>query len=136
MTVTLSPVDGSSGVAKTQYRVAGTTSWTDATYNLFTVAAPADHSNDGTHVYNNQAVVHADIYAPGKRADYHRTIAAEAVAPAPIEPSAVVLNSAPVEAITWTPAGIATSATVGAKVLKMTEVSADWAPSLLNPNAR
>ena len=39
-------------------------------------------ANDGPHIYNNQAVVHADIYAPGKRADYRRTIAAEAVAQA------------------------------------------------------
>lgn len=37
-------------------------------------------ANDGPHIYNNQAVVHADVYAPGKRADYRRTIAAEAVA--------------------------------------------------------
>src|ERR1035438_5825313 len=37
-------------------------------------------SNDGTHVYNNQANVHADIFAPAKRADYHRAMAAEAVA--------------------------------------------------------
>ena len=37
-------------------------------------------SNDGPHVYNDQAQVHADLYAPVKRADYHRTIAAEAVA--------------------------------------------------------
>jgi outer membrane protein TolC len=37
-------------------------------------------SNDGPHVYNDQLQVHADIYAPGKLADYHRAIAAEAVA--------------------------------------------------------
>ena len=37
-------------------------------------------SNNGTHVYNNQAIVHADIWAPGKLADYHRLQAAEAVA--------------------------------------------------------
>jgi outer membrane protein TolC len=37
-------------------------------------------SNDGTHVYNEQALVHGDLYAPGKRADYHRALAAEAVA--------------------------------------------------------
>lgn len=39
-------------------------------------------SNDGPHVYNDQLQVHGDIYAPGKLADYHRTIAAEAVAKA------------------------------------------------------
>jgi outer membrane protein TolC len=37
-------------------------------------------SNDGPHVYNNQAIVHGDIWAPGKRADYRRAEAAEAVA--------------------------------------------------------
>jgi outer membrane protein TolC len=37
-------------------------------------------SNDGPHVYNDQAQIHGDIYAPGKIADYHRAIAAEAVA--------------------------------------------------------
>lgn len=37
-------------------------------------------SNDGPHVYNEQAQVHGDIYAPLKISDYHRTIAAEAVA--------------------------------------------------------
>ena len=37
-------------------------------------------SNDGPHVYNDQAIAHADIYNPSKRADYRRTIAAEAVA--------------------------------------------------------
>ena len=37
-------------------------------------------ANDGPRVYTNQGIVHGDIYAPGKRADYHRAIAAEAVA--------------------------------------------------------
>jgi len=36
--------------------------------------------NDGPHVYYNQANVHGDLYAPGKRAEYHRAEAAEAVA--------------------------------------------------------
>jgi outer membrane protein TolC len=36
--------------------------------------------SDGPHVYNDQAQVHGDIYAPLKRADYRRAIAAEAVA--------------------------------------------------------
>ena len=39
-------------------------------------------SNDGPSVYNDQAQVHGDIYAPVKRADYHRAVAAEAVAKA------------------------------------------------------
>src|SRR5215469_10677706 len=39
-------------------------------------------SNDGPRVYNDQAQVHGDIYAPIKRADYHRALAAEAVAKA------------------------------------------------------
>ena len=37
-------------------------------------------SNDGPHVYNQQALVHGDLFAPGKRAEYHRALAAEAVA--------------------------------------------------------
>jgi len=37
-------------------------------------------ANDGVHIYNNQAQVHEDILAPGKRADYRRAIAAEAAA--------------------------------------------------------
>ena len=36
--------------------------------------------NDGPHIYNDQALVHADLFAPAKRADYHRAIVAEAVA--------------------------------------------------------
>ena len=36
-------------------------------------------ANDGVHIYNSQGLVHGDIYAPGKRADYQRLIAAEAV---------------------------------------------------------
>jgi outer membrane protein TolC len=38
--------------------------------------------NDGPRVYTEQLNAHADVYNPGKRADYHRTIAAEAVAKA------------------------------------------------------
>jgi outer membrane protein TolC len=37
-------------------------------------------ANNGTHVYANQAVVHGEIYNPGKLADYRRAQAAEAVA--------------------------------------------------------
>lgn len=42
-------------------------------------------SNDGPHVYNSQAAVHADLFAPGKRAEYQRTLAAEAVARARVD---------------------------------------------------
>ncbi|HLY16743.1 MAG TPA: TolC family protein [Bryobacteraceae bacterium] len=42
-------------------------------------------ANDGVHVYSNQAIVHGDIFAPGKRADYQRAIAAEAAARAKAE---------------------------------------------------
>ena len=38
--------------------------------------------NDGVHVYSNQGMVHGDLWAPGKRADYQRAIAAEAAAQA------------------------------------------------------
>jgi outer membrane protein TolC len=37
-------------------------------------------ANNGSHVYANQAVVHGEIWNPGKLADYRRSIAAEAVA--------------------------------------------------------
>jgi outer membrane protein TolC len=36
-------------------------------------------ANDGVHVYNEQAIVHADLFSVAKRADYQRAIAAEAV---------------------------------------------------------
>lgn len=42
-------------------------------------------SNDGTHVYNHQVVVHSDLYSPAKLADYRRSIAAEAAARARAE---------------------------------------------------
>ncbi len=37
-------------------------------------------ANDGVHVYNEQATVHGELFSFTKRADYRRTIAAEAVA--------------------------------------------------------
>ena len=37
-------------------------------------------SNDGVHVYNDQAVLHADLYSAAKRADFLRTQAAELAA--------------------------------------------------------
>ena len=37
-------------------------------------------ANNGTHVYSNLGGVHGDLYAPVKRADYRRAMAAEAVA--------------------------------------------------------
>ncbi|HKW99445.1 MAG TPA: TolC family protein [Bryobacteraceae bacterium] len=42
-------------------------------------------ANDGIHVYNSQGLVHGDLFAPGKRADYQRAIAADAVARAKAE---------------------------------------------------
>ncbi len=42
-------------------------------------------ANDGVHVYNSQAAVHADVFAPGKRAEYRRAIAAEELARARAE---------------------------------------------------
>jgi hypothetical protein len=39
-------------------------------------------SNDGVHVYNEQAVVHAELFSFEKRALYQRSIAAEAAAKA------------------------------------------------------
>jgi outer membrane protein len=37
-------------------------------------------SNDGPHVYNDQVIVHGEIWNPQRRAEYRRAIAAEAVA--------------------------------------------------------
>jgi outer membrane protein TolC len=42
-------------------------------------------SNDGVHVYNNQAIVHGDILDLSKRADYRKAQVAEAVARAKAE---------------------------------------------------
>jgi outer membrane protein TolC len=42
-------------------------------------------SNDGSHVYNNQAIVHGDIYSLGKIAAYRKTQVAEAVSRAKAE---------------------------------------------------
>jgi outer membrane protein TolC len=42
-------------------------------------------SNDGPHVYNNQAVVHGEIFAPARRAEYRMSQAAEAEARARTE---------------------------------------------------
>lgn len=39
-------------------------------------------ANDGVHVYSSQAVVHQELYAPGRSAEYHRSLAAEALAAA------------------------------------------------------
>ena len=42
-------------------------------------------TNDGPKVFNQQINVHADAWAPGKRADYQMSIAAEAIARAKVE---------------------------------------------------
>jgi outer membrane protein TolC len=39
-------------------------------------------SNDGVHVYNSQAVVHQELFAPARNAEYRRSVAGEAVAAA------------------------------------------------------
>lgn len=54
-------------------------------------------ANDGVHIYNSQGLVHGDIYAPGKRADYQRTIAAEALARAKADVAARGLVAAVVQ---------------------------------------
>ena len=54
-------------------------------------------TNDGPRVYTNMANVHADVYAPGKRADYQMAIAAEAVARAKIEIAARGLTAVVVQ---------------------------------------
>src|SRR5947207_6631724 len=42
-------------------------------------------ANDGVHIYNNQAVVHEELFSFTHRAEYRRAIAAEAVARARAE---------------------------------------------------
>jgi outer membrane protein TolC len=42
-------------------------------------------ANDGVHIYNNQALVHGEVYSPAKRAEYQRAVVAEAVARARME---------------------------------------------------
>src|SRR3954452_7583173 len=42
-------------------------------------------ANNGVREYTSQAVVHADVWAPAKRADYRRAIAAEASARARVD---------------------------------------------------
>jgi outer membrane protein TolC len=42
-------------------------------------------ANDGVHVYNEQAAVHAELFSLTKRADYRRAVAAEAAARARLE---------------------------------------------------
>ncbi len=42
-------------------------------------------ANDGVHVYNEQAVVHAELFSATRRAEYQRAIAAEAAAQARVE---------------------------------------------------
>ncbi len=37
-------------------------------------------ANDGVHIYNEQAVVHAELFSFARKADYQRALAAEAVA--------------------------------------------------------
>jgi outer membrane protein TolC len=54
-------------------------------------------TNDGPRVYTNLANVHADVYAPGKRADYQIAIAAEAIARAKMEIAARGLTSVVVQ---------------------------------------
>src|SRR5450756_1512781 len=54
-------------------------------------------TNDGPRVYTNLANVHADVYAPGKRADYQMAIAAEAIARAKVEIAARGLTAVVVQ---------------------------------------
>ncbi len=57
VTVRLSPADsGGSGVAATQYRPQGSSTWLAAAGNAFVVPAPADHSGDGSWTYDYQAL--------------------------------------------------------------------------------
>ena len=54
-------------------------------------------ANNGPREYINTADVHADVYAPAKRADYRMAIAAEAVARAKVDIAARGLNAVVVQ---------------------------------------
>jgi outer membrane protein TolC len=63
---------------------------TVGTLNQYIYTQPRDGnlvfvSNDGVHVYNNQILVHGDLYAPQKLADWRVSQVAEAVARAKTE---------------------------------------------------
>jgi len=64
--LTLTATDGkySSGVASTQYSLDGGTTWTPGT--ALTVAAPADHSNDGLHAVLYRAIDRAGNVEPAR----------------------------------------------------------------------
>ena len=53
--VTLHAASGNDGIAKTQYRLAGTSTWLKANAKKFVVFAPANHGNDGVHSYQYRA---------------------------------------------------------------------------------
>jgi outer membrane protein TolC len=54
-------------------------------------------ASNGPRVYTNMANVHADVYAPGKRADYQIAIASEAMARAKVEIAARGLTAVVVQ---------------------------------------
>ena len=54
-------------------------------------------ANNGPRVYTNMASVHADVYAPGKRADYQMAIASEAIARAKVDIAARGLTAVVVQ---------------------------------------
>ena len=128
VTVTLSPGDGAgSGVASTTYRVDGG-GWHTGTSVL--VAAPSDHSNDGSHtidyysvdnVGNTEATRHAavtiDTQPPSGAPVDPGSVLAGTVSlsdPSPADPGAgvasVAFQRSPHGAGTWTTIGTATSA--------------------------
>ena len=130
VTVALSPGDGSgSGVASTSYRVDGG-GWQTGTSVM--IAAPSDHSNDGSHtidyysvdnVGNTEAVRYAsvtiDTQPPsGAPVDPGSVLAGTVVLsdPSPSDPGAGVASVA----FQYSPHGAGTWATIG------TEISAPW----------
>src|SRR5579863_8889884 len=50
-------------------------------------------ANDGVHVYNEQAVIHQDLFALARHGEMNRALAAEAIARAKIEVAARGLNA-------------------------------------------
>ncbi len=50
-------------------------------------------ANDGVHVYNEQAVIHGDLFAAVRKGEINRALAAEAIARAKVEVAARGLNA-------------------------------------------
>jgi hypothetical protein len=98
VTVTLTPVDaGGAGIATTEYKLDEATAWSTGT--SITIAAPADHSNDGSHT-----IAYRSTDAAGN-AEAPRSATIVIDTTAPTAPTAVVVTSTSETSVTlgWAP---------------------------------